>query len=933
MRTTFCLSAVCVLAHLAFAGDAYYAVPLGDATITQGEIPAPGEATNWRTVGTLHARATIAGGEAYVQSPVASPNGARRFTSWGSGWNRATAMIVARVPDERDASGWLWVPDPTGEKLVRVAFTIPKGKASPDARQDFFDAKAAYYESRWRQGGPGSAWYRHQADMAIKELPEDARVTPLNNRQMVDGGTSLDDTYALFTGGRAVSENLQLTRELPPDRPAPAPGNAPVAGDDLVDVSGISGITVPAMDWKARLAGANPKLDALASLIPHDQHAIFFPSFAAMVSVLDETTDHELPLFRGFARRSEDAGLPARYQRQLGVSAGALARAIGPSLVRSVAVTGSDPYFPTGTDLAVLFETGDAKALRTLLLAQIALNAPKVALRREEIAGVACDVRVTPDRAASSYLGIVGDAVVLANSRVQIERLAAAQGGKVPAIAGLDEYAFFRNRYTLGDKDETAFLFISDPAIRRWCGPEWRIGASRRVRAAAVLCDLTARHLPELQRGNAPPAPVTSDVPMRTIGDLTLDAAGARSSVYGSPDFLTPVAELGITRVARDEAQAYQRWRDGYQRNWSWAFDPIGVRLTLEGRRLAGDLTIMPLIAGSEYRFFSDITRGVSFDARNGDPHESIIQFVLAVNHEAAGFKQSASMMRMMAPKLTLDPLGWLGNSVSLYADADPFWKDLRQAGKIEEFMSHNLGRLPVGLYAEVSGALKLAAFLASLRAWIEESSPGMIAWETRTHHDQPYVRAGLTEKARADARGDAFDNAGVYYAAMPRALVVTLNEDLLKRAIDRELERSKKDAAPAAPAPPWLGQSVAAHVSNDGIDALESLGMGECADDVRRRCWANIEILNEWKRLFPSDDPLKVHERWWGARLICPAGGTYSWNAAEGTVESSALGHPGDPRPFTPTLGQLRQIRHARFGLTFEDDGLRARVEITRDQ
>ena len=128
---------------------------------------------------------------------------------------------------------------------------------------------------------------------------------------------------------------------------------------------------------------------------------------------------------------------------------------------------------------------------------------------------------------------------------------------------------------------------------------------------------------------------------MRTIGDLTLDAAGARSSVYGSPDFLTPVAELGITRVARDEAQAYQRWRDGYQRNWSWAFDPIGVRLTLEGRRLAGDLTIMPLIAGSEYRFFSDITRGVSFDARNGDPHESIIQFVLAVNHEAAGFKKT----------------------------------------------------------------------------------------------------------------------------------------------------------------------------------------------------------------------------------------------------------------------------------------------------
>ena len=35
---------------------------------------------------------------------------------------------------------------------------------------------------------------------------------------------------------------------------------------------------------------------------------------------------------------------------------------------------------------------------------------------------------------------------------------------------------------------------ITDATIRRWCGPEWRIGASRRTRAAAAIAELQARH-------------------------------------------------------------------------------------------------------------------------------------------------------------------------------------------------------------------------------------------------------------------------------------------------------------------------------------------------------------------------------------------------------------------------------------------------------
>ena len=44
-----------------------------------------------------------------------------------------------------------------------------------------------------------------------------------------------------------------------------------------------------------------------------------------------------------------------------------LGRLLGPHVAQSVALTGSDPYFRTGTDLAVLFEAQNPAMLETLL--------------------------------------------------------------------------------------------------------------------------------------------------------------------------------------------------------------------------------------------------------------------------------------------------------------------------------------------------------------------------------------------------------------------------------------------------------------------------------------------------------------------------------------------------------------------------------------
>ena len=190
-------------------------------------------------------------------------------------------------------------------------------------------------------------------------------------------------------------------------------------------------------------------------------------------------------------------------------------------------------------------------------------------------------------------------AVVVTNSIYQLQQLAAVRGGKAKSLAGLPEYTFFRIRYPRGDAEESALIFLSDATIRRWCGPRWRIADSRRTCARAVLAELQASQLEALVRHKVEPGPIHTDLPILGGGTLRLEPAGVVSSVYGTLNFMTPIAEMPLEEVTKTEADAYQAWRDGYQRNWNWAFDPIGLRISLGKQKLGADLTIMPLILAS----------------------------------------------------------------------------------------------------------------------------------------------------------------------------------------------------------------------------------------------------------------------------------------------------------------------------------------------
>jgi hypothetical protein len=128
------------------------------------------------------------------------------------------------------------------------------------------------------------------------------------------------------------------------------------------------------------------------------------------------------------------------------------------------------------------------------------------------------------------------------------------------------------------------------------------------------------------------------------------------------------------------------------------------------------------------------------------------------------------------------------------------------------------------------------------------------------------------------------------------------------------------------------LGSSMALQLDPHAWSVLVYVLGGDYRLVMQVRAWSNLPILNEWKRRYPDQDPLMLHERYWHTRLVCPGGGQYVWNEEWQTMESTVYGHPAVPRAGPAEPPNLHGLLHADFGLTFEEHGLRAQVEILRE-
>lgn len=910
-RVVLGLLGVLLFSRAIAAQDAYFRVPIAELPVVEGKLP-----DDWHPSYPYLAWSP----SAQPQPVLQTPGEAYLYPDWAAASNPRDALqLVVHAPQQRDVRGHLWIASSVqrGEWLpayTRVGFRIPADRADPAAREAFYRAKEAYYSALVGEDVAGAAVFAWKVRSARA-----LRGTRVDENDLLPRGGGREDMLAeslgLFTGEQAIRENLQLDRQLlVPQR----------TQHETVDIASLEGISVRELDWKSLLRDAQPVLDPLARNIPHDQHAVFFPTFGDLLHVLDTADAFGTPLLQSLEARTQDHRTAERYRQQLCLDTSGLSRLLGPSVIASVALTGSDPYLRSGSDVAVLFEAQNAAALMAFVRTkqQAAVAQWKARPVTGQIEGIDYEGVTTDDRRIASYLCRLGDTVAVTNSLYQLRQLVRTHQGAHPALASLDEYRFFRQRYAVAADDERAFVFLSDAAIRRWCSPRWRIGSSRRLRAEALLADLQAEFHDDLVRYAPGQPPPEFPWPVTEFGQLQLTADGFRSSVYGSLGFMTPIAELDLARVTREEADAYCQWRDQYQYQWRQFFDPIGVRMSGTGNRLALDVTVMPLILGSEYQPLVDFTRGVQLTAQQLDLHDdTLLHIAVAVNPQSETAKQldAAATGFLNLPSIA----DWLGSSIELYFDADPLWLQLAHAEPPYEAIQQQR-RFPVAVRVAHVNRQKAEQFVEGVFQVARANDEFGFRRTQHKHEGLPYYRL--------QPPGENFT---IYYAVTPSALVIAGDQGVMHRALARE--KARRAPAPDAPQPPpHAARRAALHgehlVVAAKVPAELVTALGRTYHHfLRQRSWSNLPILNEWKRRYPDLDPLQVHERLWGARLYCPGGGQYVWNAADGTMESTAFGHPGAPKSEAKARTPLDDVESVHFGLTFEHQGLRSRVELQR--
>ena len=328
----------------------------------------------------------------------------------------------------------------------------------------------------------------------------------------------------------------------------------------------------------------------------------------------------------------------------------------------------------------------------------------------------------TTDRSISSCLAVVDGVVLLTSSPWQVEQVGKTIGGRLPRLADAPEYRFFRTRYPRSEGSESGFIVLTDAAIRRWCGPRWRIASSRRVRAASVLAAIQADHLEGLVTGLAgtepTPSPEPGKEPALTLdpGHLRMSKTGVVSDIYGSLLFPTPIAEIPLAEVTEAEATTYKAWRDGYQTNWRGYFDPIAIRLAADpGKRLSADLTVMPLIAATDYKPMIELAGKSKIAAGDGDPHPgTLLHAVLAIDVESAVMKSGGNQLAMMTRIPQQLALSWLGHAVAVYLDDDPFLAELAKHADFDDFLIRHADKLPLAVHLQVTDGARLALFLGA---------------------------------------------------------------------------------------------------------------------------------------------------------------------------------------------------------------------------
>lgn len=388
-----------------------------------------------------------------------------------------------------------------------------------------------------------------------------------------------------------------------------------------VKASDLQGIDPVNTGWEKQLAERSPPKEPLAEVTPADNYFLRFRDFRKFLRFVELLEDWA-------ERAAPDLELKRvinRYETQLGVNRTAAARTFGPLAVRSLGFTGNDPYLLEGSDIAVLFQPFNVNLFSLSIDVLFAPLRERYGDRLREEKSRYHDVAIqslfTLNRDFSVHRARVGDFYVLANSLAGLHRILDVHAGRSASLAKSPD---FRQLCSTDDRKLATVdgvMFVSEAFLRKLAGPQTKLKQRRRLEARVSLGLATNGALFTAWDSGQSPTDlrgVLQATRLRPDEIETSEKHGvlwdgregrARSQIYGTLEFMTPLIELPLDRVTEREAKEYREFRADFLSQPRYA-DPFNACMSLDDRVVKLDVHLLPLTSAGLWPTLRKYTKG-----------------------------------------------------------------------------------------------------------------------------------------------------------------------------------------------------------------------------------------------------------------------------------------------------------------------------------
>ena len=375
--------------------------------------------------------------------------------------------------------------------------------------------------------------------------------------------------------------------------------------------------------WKQMLAARKPAVSPLSRSVPVDGWFVEIRSPGKAFEMLDQSREWmDYFATQMFADAADPRTVP-RLMHQLLLDVDPKKSNDLGGAVGAIALTGSDLYLGSGSDLTILAEVKDA-ALFASLVDPAYAQAVKAGLKEThgKHAGFAYRGVAAPGRTIHVYLAEPTPGLhVRSNSLPGLKRVLDTIARKTPALGDSDEFRFVRTLMPLGAAEEDGIVYLSDPFVRRMVSAQVRLVERRRAVGLSHLHLIAhAAELYATQFGKKPASlrdiEKAGMAPVFNVGPFASPFGGAYSlsadglvgvcTILGTVEAPTPIAELPHSDATPHEAKLYRDFVKEYSEYWKTYFDPIVCRVGITREKLRIETLILPLIDDSAYKSMAE---------------------------------------------------------------------------------------------------------------------------------------------------------------------------------------------------------------------------------------------------------------------------------------------------------------------------------------